>query len=413
MKKCRLYFSFIVSLLCIYALALATPLTSLAAQEIKVGVLFPVTGPIAKTGITYFKGCEYAVSKINLTGGIKSLGGTKLKLVKADSQAKIEIGMSETERLIREGVVAILGAYQSSVTYPTTQIAERSKIPYIVTGSIADEITERGFKYTFRPHARNTNYGKDAYRFFTEMAKKSGVKIKTAGVLYEDTLAGQSFAKNIKEFAKDFEIKIVADISYSHGTADVSTDILKLKAAKPDIVFQTSYIGDAIVIAKKMKELNFNTMGIIGGGAAHHQPEFIQELGPLSEYWFVVCGWNPMLKTPGQKEVVEEFQKQFGEPMKEDGIIAISNMYLLRDSMERAGSTDGERLREALAGTNLKVGEKGCLFPYGTEYGPDGQNVHATLIVDQNLNLVRTTVWPRAVALKEAVFPIPSWGERK
>ena len=412
MKECTKNFAIVGVMVLFFGLAFLFPFNCFGIEEVKVGIIFPVTGPIAKTGITYFKACEYAVDKINSTGGIKSLGGAKIKLLKADSQASNEIGMSETERLIREGVVAILGAYQSGVTYPCSQIAERNKVPWLVTGAIADELTERGLKYTFRAHPKTSYYAKDLCEFLEAMRKTRGLTIKTAGLLYENTLFGQSVAKNQKEFAPKYGIQIVVDIPYPHGTSDVSAEITKLKAAKPDVVFQSSYIGDAILITKKMKEVNFNAMGIIASGAAHHQPEFIRDLGPLSEYFYVVCGWNSGLKIPAQKEIVEDFEKRYQEPMKEDGAIAISTMNILKDALERAASSDRQKVRDALAKTKLKSGEKGVMLPYDIEFGPDGENIHERVIIDQILGGVRTTVFPPQIAIKNPVFTIPKWEQR-
>ncbi|MGA2464465.1 MAG: ABC transporter substrate-binding protein [Thermodesulfobacteriota bacterium] len=412
MKECTKNFAIVGVMVLFFGVAFLFPFNCFGIEEVKVGIIFPVTGPIAKTGITYFKACEYAVDKINSTGGIKSLGGAKIKLLKADSQASNEIGMSETERLIGEGVVAILGAYQSGVTYPCSQIAERNKVPWLVTGAIADELTERGLKYTFRAHPKTSYYAKDLYEFLEAMRKTRGLTIKTAGLLYENTLYGQSVAKNQKEFAPKYGFQIVVDIPYPHGTSDVSAEITKLKAAKPDVVFQSSYIGDAILITKKMKELNLNTMGIIASGAAHHQPEFIRDLGPLSEYFYVVCGWNSGLKIPGQKEIVEDFEKRYQEPMKEDGAIAISTMNILKDALERAASSDRQKVREALAKTKLSSGEKGVILPYNIEFGPNGENIHEKVIIDQILGGVRTTVFPPQIAVKNPVFPIPKWEQR-
>jgi branched-chain amino acid transport system substrate-binding protein len=122
-----------------------------AAEDVKVGVLLPLSGSVAPIGQNNRRGHELAVDEINAAGGIKSLGGAKLVLVDGDTQGNPNVGIQETEKLAGKGVVAIMGAYQSNVTFPTTQIAEKLQVPYIDPVAIADSITEgRNFKYTFK-----------------------------------------------------------------------------------------------------------------------------------------------------------------------------------------------------------------------------------------------------------------------
>ena len=161
-----------------------------AEQTIKIGAVEPLTGAIATIGKNNVNGYRLAVEQINAAGGIKSLGGAKLELLVADTEGKQEVGMSQTESLIEKGVVGLLGAYQSSVTFVTTQVAERNRTLFIVPISVADSITGIGFKYTFRIVETGSMLINQVYQFIVEMGKQTGVESKTAGILYEDTLFG-------------------------------------------------------------------------------------------------------------------------------------------------------------------------------------------------------------------------------
>ena len=119
-------------------------------KEILIGHLHPLTGGAAHIGLQFQRIMNYAVDEINAQGGIKSMGGAKIKLLPADHQGKLDVGIAETERLARDGVSMIVGAYYSSVGLVATQQAERLKVPFLVDIGVADEITERGLKYTFR-----------------------------------------------------------------------------------------------------------------------------------------------------------------------------------------------------------------------------------------------------------------------
>ncbi len=121
--------------------------SSISAQEFRIGAVIPLTGPIASAGnkckVTY----EFAAKEINEGGGIKSLGGMKVKFIYGDTQSKPEVAIAETNRLIEQENVSVLTEYaQSFVTLAATQAAERLKTPYMVPISYADAITARGFK---------------------------------------------------------------------------------------------------------------------------------------------------------------------------------------------------------------------------------------------------------------------------
>ena len=100
--------------------------TAYAADSIKVGILLPLSGGVAPIGINNRRGHELAVEEINANGGIAALGGAKLEMIDGDTQGKPEIGITELQKLERKGVVAIMGAYQSGVTFPVTQVSENA-----------------------------------------------------------------------------------------------------------------------------------------------------------------------------------------------------------------------------------------------------------------------------------------------
>ena len=111
-------------------LAGSTPALSQKVKEIKIGVVEPLSGPVAPIGRLDAAGCNLAVEEINAAGGIKSLDGAQLRIITGDTEGKNEVGMSATERVIQQGAVALIGSFQSGVTFVTTQVAERFKTPF-------------------------------------------------------------------------------------------------------------------------------------------------------------------------------------------------------------------------------------------------------------------------------------------
>lgn len=180
----RIALSVSISALAAIMLGTVPSSTAIAADDVKIGILLPLSGPIAPIGQNNRRGHALAVDEINAAGGIKSLGGAKLVMVDGDTQGNPKVGIQETEKLITQRVSAILGAYQSNVTFPTTQIAEKSGVPYIDPVAIADSITEgRNFKFTFKVAPKASWYARDQLKFIKWVWPAAGSEDTELGVL--------------------------------------------------------------------------------------------------------------------------------------------------------------------------------------------------------------------------------------
>src|SRR5690606_22074146 len=167
------------------------------------------------------RGLQMAVDEINAAGGIRSLGGARLEIVWGDTQGRPNVGINEVRRLIeREGVVAVIGAYQSAVTLPTSQVAQQLRTPYIDNIAIADEIAERGYDYVFMLPPKASQYASLGVDFVRDLRRLRGRHIRRVALLYENSDYGQSVATGVKEsLGNDFEV--VAEVSYSANAADL------------------------------------------------------------------------------------------------------------------------------------------------------------------------------------------------
>jgi len=389
-----------------------------AVDEVSVGVILPMSGSVAPIGRTCKRGLDFAAKEFNAEGGIKSLKGAKIKLIYADSRGDPKIGMSEAERLIMQDKVSvILGSYQSSVTLTSTQVAERYKVPYLTLIAVADPITERGFKYVFRINETTDLLSRDIIKFFSEMGKQTGKPVKTLGLLYENTDFGQNSAKQWKKYAKQYGFEIILDEAYPHGTTDISPVILKFKNANPDAVLNVSYVSDIILIVKAIAENKWTPKVFYAAGGVENEPEFVRSVIDLAEYHFNMIPYSPdlLLAKPWARPIAEGFEKEYGVGLSAESVFAYTNFQVLVDVLERAGSTDREKIREALAKTNITKG-KALLLPYEKiEFGPDGQNPHVRLLVSQWQNRKLRIVYPPDVTPPgiKAVWPAIPWDQRK
>ncbi len=216
---------------------------ALAATTVRIGALLPLTGPLAMAGQRVKNVMSFAVDEVNAQGVIKALGGAKLELVFGDTQSKPEVAISEVERLVeKENAVILTEAWQSFITLPASQTAERLKTVYYAPVSYADNITERGFRYTFQQEPKASDVARDWVRFLNFVNAQKYAHISKVGVIYENTDMGQSNAAAAKKYLEEGGFKQVADLSYPARASDLTSTIAKLKASEPDVVLQAGYI---------------------------------------------------------------------------------------------------------------------------------------------------------------------------
>jgi branched-chain amino acid transport system substrate-binding protein len=395
------------------------------AQVIKVGAVYPLTGNIASTGLDCKRGAELAVDIINgkydlnlplaKTAGLPNLGGAKIELVFADTKGDPKNGMSEAERLVtQEKVVAMIGAYQSSVTKTASQATERLKIPYVCSDSSSPTLTERGFKYFFRVSPHDAIFARDQFQFLKDLEKKTGQKIQSVALLYENTEFGSNVGKAAAQYAKEFGFKVAADISYPANATDVTSEVGALIKAKPDVLMHASYITDAILFTKTFKEMNFAPKGIMTF-AGYIEPAYLPAV--KGDGNFIVIRSTFALDLAKGKPLVgqvnELFKKKYGIDMSENAARSFAAPFVLADAINRAKSTKSEDIVKALLATDISGSQ--MIYPWqGIKFDPKShQNIYARGTLVQILDEKYVTVWPFESAAKEVVWPFPGWSQRK
>jgi len=387
-----------------------------APKTIKIGNIIPLSGPSASVGIQGKQAREMALEEINSAGGIKSMGGAKLELLFSDSKSDPTTGVTEAERMINSEKVHLLtGCWNSAVTYPTTQVAERYGIPFIVPVSVRDTITERGFKNVFRIAAKDGWWAKDQFVFLDDMKKEFNVDIKKVAFVYENGDWGVGFAEKWEMLAKERGYEVVLNEPYPSTASDLTPVVIKLKRSKPDVVFMTSNAADAILLTNTMAEMKVNVKAIISSGGGHADPSFLKAAGKNAEYLFDIVEWETDLNRPGLKETNAKYKKIYGNNMNGESVDAYAAMYVIKAALEKAATTDPAILRETLAKIKVCGGKAGLLAYDCVDFDETGQNKNASLVIVQtrtNSNgdgMDRITVWPKNVrrAGYTPVFPQP------
>ena len=388
--------------------------STMAAPVVKIGNIEPLSGPSASVGQQGKAARDMAVEEINAAGGIKSLGGAKIEMIYADSESKPEKAVAEAERLINtEKINLLTGCWNSSVTYPTSAVAERYGIPFVVPVSVADKITEQGFKNVFRIAAKDSWWTRDQFAFLKEIQDEYKVKVKKLAFVYENGEWGKGFAGQWAKLAKDGGYEVVLDEPYPSTATDMSPIVQKIKRANPDVLLLTSNAADAILLTNTLAEYKVKLKAIIASGGGHADPSFLKAAGNNARYLFDIVEWETDVNKPGAKDVNAKFKAKYGYNLAGESVDAYVAMYTIKDALERAASTDPAKIRAALAATKLSSGPAMIAAYDKIEFDGTGQNKNAALVIvqvnDNGSSLERFTVWPKYSrhAGYKPVFPMP------
>jgi branched-chain amino acid transport system substrate-binding protein len=417
MLRSRIAKSLLVAALAISAVAAS------AAETVRIGALYPLSGQAAKSGQDTLNGIRLAVDIINnrtpglalpfaAGEGLPGLGNAKIELIAADHQGSPEVGAAEAERLIvQQKVAALIGAFHSSVAATSSQVAERLGVPYISGESEATDLTERGFKYFFRTTPTTHTQVRDFFEFLRDVNKSQAKPVHTFGVVHENTLWGKEFAESVKSYAAVYpDFKQILDITYQQGTPDVTSEVQRLIAANPDVVMHASYDAEAILFARTYKQYNFTPQGVMAIGAAFGSAAFRNALGQDANFFLVRDHWSRDLgaKMPVVAQVASMYKQRYGRDMDGTAARAFTAMMTLADAINRAGSTEPHRIRDALAATNLTADK--LIMPWqGIKFDSKGQNTLTSAIFIQIQNDEPKMVWPADKATVKLVWPRPAW----
>ena len=340
--------------------------------------------------------------------GLPKLGGAKLKLVFADHQGNPSLAQQLALRLItQDRVHALFGAYQSSCSFTATAIAERHGIPFMVGESAAANITSRGFKWTFRGTPIATDYARTYMRFIADM-KKRGVKIDSIALVNENTDYGTSVADTVEQAAKKDNVRVAIRIPYSASTTDVTAQVLQLKEKNPNLIIFISYTADSILYIKTLRNLNYLPPMVLGDDSGFSDPSFVPAIADIGQGLMNRSAWA--IGKPGSTtyKINEMYKAKTGRDLDDTSARDMQSFFALADGLNRAGSTDPEKIRVALTQTDLKPDQ--IMMGYeGVRFDKTGQNILAATYLIQLRGKKYELVWPDNAATAKLTWPMKGW----
>jgi len=367
-----------------------------SAEPIILGAAVSLTGNLARSGLDQKLGYELWKDSVNARGGIL---GRKVDLRIYDDRSEPMTGAKLYEKLITSDKVDLLvGPYGSGVTAAVSTAVEKHRMVMIAPGASSKEIWERGYKYVFQM----ITPARYQLTSSVEIAKTNGYK--TFVVINADSAFPRDLAKGALEDIKNANLKLLFHEEYPEKANDLSSLVLKIKAAAPDVLIAGSYLPDSVLLIRQAKAANLTPQMIQFGPVGPSIPDFVKSLGDLSNHLLGVSQWEPSVKYAGSPEMVSAFKKKFSNEEADYSVAAAySSCEVMRMAVEKTGGLDQEKLRQAILSMDI-------ITPFGRfKVGPFGDQVgHLTVLV-QVLNSERMVVWPPEAAVRKIVLPFPGW----
>lgn len=411
------------------ALAFAFGAALAQDKEIKIGVIFDLTGPLAAGGsVAANLGTKYAIDIVNEKGGV---AGYKIKPIYADAQSKVDVSINESERLLnQEKVDVLMGLFSSAQCVPMAQKVDAAKRFLWLNVCVASAVMkEKNFSYVFRPQVHSDQFGAASCTFLNEQSKarlgKEPKDLKVA-IIYEDGPYGAGVASGNESACKEYGMQIVLKEGYAATAPDLSPLVTKLRRARPDIILHTGYNPDITLFLRQAKEQNLKWLALVGHGAGYGQfDKLFATFGNDANYIYNVDPVAAQLldaKTlaPGLGDLTQEMIKRYKAETKADQVPTHVSMgfnqtwIFLNDVLPRAirkyGGIDAEALRKASLETDIPVG--GTIQGYGVKFSAPGskmagQNERSSPAVMQYIGNDTVVVWPAGIRTKEPVLPLP------
>lgn len=345
---------FVAAAISAFLLALISAGCHKKEEGIKIGVAGPMTGDQAKLGTDFKNGVTLAVEEWNAKGGVL---GKKIEISVGDDQHDPKQAVSVANKLVNEGIVGIIGHFNSSCSIPASDVYSRAGIPMITPGSTNPQLTEKGYRSVSRVCGRDDQQGRVGAEFVVNK-----LKMKRIAVIHDKTTYGQGLADEFKKSTRD-KAEIVYYGGIIQGDKDFKTVLTAIREKRPELIYFGGIYTEAGLLVKQARELGMTVPFMSGDGTI--DPKFIEIAGAgPAEGTYLTFGPDAR-NIPEAKAFIADYEKRFGE-MGPYSIYAYDAANILITAIKEAGSTDGKLVTEKLRTTEftgalgkIKFDEKG------------------------------------------------------
>ena len=385
---------------------------SLAAGEvpktIKVGCSLPLTGMFGAGGKWVKQGYEIGIKHINDAGGVYIEEFKKkipLEILFLDNESDTVKSASRMDKLYSiDKVDVFLGSFAGALIIPQLATAEKYKTPILVTTMTSTAEFQKGYKYTFTPFQSEQDQG-IAFLDVIESIPKDQRPTKVAYFGIQDEW-GTSTGRYLKEFAAKRNVEISNYEMYAMSATDFSSLIINAKRTGADVLFTTPTPPQGVRFVKQMKELDWSPKLAFILRAADDS-SWPKNLSKDGDYICHTGGWDYHLKLPGVQKFNEDYKSAYGSFPEVPAGVAYACVQILANALQRAGTLDKDKIRDAIAATNMMT----VMGPM--RFKPTGRGEGKYLqVVSQWQNGKDELVWPNDQASAPLAYPMPPWNKR-
>lgn len=378
------------------------------------GAAVSLTGKYSTNGKNTKDGYELAVKRVNELGGVKVGGKSyQVKVVYYDDESTSARGAQLVERLIsQDGVKFVLGPYSSGLTKAIAPVTEKYQIP-MVEGNGADRgLFTHGYRYLFAVLNTSDYYLRAAINLAAEETQKAGKDPKNlkVAVAIENDNFSQDVRDGVIEDAKKWGMKVVIDDKLPPELNDMSSTLTKVKALKPDILVVSGHAKGAALAIKQVADMKVDVPML----ALTHcdSAKVIEKFGKEAEYAVCASQWDRHLSFKDKwfgsaEDYAQRFEKEFKYAPPYQAAESTASVLVYVDAIERADSFDPQKVRDALAKTDLMT------FYGPVKFDSTGKNVAKSMVLYQVQNGDFKVVAPSKWASAKIIYPAPTWAVRK
>jgi len=317
--------------------------TAWAAEPIKIGVVAPLTGDFANVGKEVKQTLGLLVEDVNKKGGVLS---RKVNLIFEDDGGSSQTAVAAGERLIQQGVIAVIGSQASNITESLQDMFNKAKIIQISYGSTAIPLTEKGLKYFFRTCPRDNEQARAAKKVMQKM------KIKTIALIHDNSLYGKGLAEAIKNQTQDKTMNIVFYEALIPGQQDYIKLLEKAKGSAPEMVFFAGYYPEAAKLLQGRNQLKWKILFM--GGDAVNNVSLVHIAGKkAAEGFYFLSPPNPDdIDTARTKRFLTRFEKNYRSKLSTiDALLAGDAFSAIVQSIKKVNTTNPDLISDYLRST--------------------------------------------------------------
>jgi len=383
------------------------------SDTIVFGAAVSFTGKYSTNGKHTKNGYDLAVERINEMGGVKVGNKTyKIKIQYYDDESTPARAGQLADRLIKQdGIKFILGPYGSGPTKGIVPITEKYKIPMVEANGASRALFNKGYRYLFAVLSTSEKYLAESINLLAEEFKKEGRDPKTAkvAIAVENDPFSMDIRAGILEDAEKYGMQIVIDDKLPKELTDMTATLTKVKALKPDLLIVSGHSKGAALAVRQTAQMKVDVPML---AATHCEAaDIIGKFGGDANYTLCATQWAPTMTYKDRwfgfaGDYAERFEKKYGYVPPYQAAESSAAVLVYVDALERAGSLDTEKVRDALAATDLQT------FYGWIDFDETGKNIAKPMVLRQVQKGEYVPVAPSKFAAGQVIYPRPKWRDR-